>query len=161
MDFSAFIQPILDLPVAHAWRGHASTIFLELGSLEAGRIRKDGSTGNARGQFTAHIEPNWRIEGKRSILCGSDETNRAIENALKQFIGNRIVGLSTFGHLPELEITLVDRVLTTCSAWKGQPNWTINDWASRAAMYSQFGKIKFDGGAPNNSFKPRPLRGSA
>ena len=161
MDFIAFIKPIIDLPVAHAWRGHGSTIFLELGQLQTGRTRKDGSIGNAKGEFTVFIDPNWRIEGKRSIICGSDDTNRAIENALQSLIGNRIVGIATFGHLQELEITLGDRILATFSAWKGQPGWTIHQWEPVVAMYSRLGKIKFDRGAPNNSFKPTPLRGAA
>jgi len=127
--------------------------------MQTGLTRKDGSIGNAIGEFTIHIDPNWRIEGKRSILCGSDETNRSIENALRKLIDSPISGISTIGRLLELEIVLAERVLTTFSAWKGQPNWSINHWASASAAYSQFGSIKFDGGAPNNSFKPSPLRG--
>ena len=161
MDFIAFVKPIIELPVSHAWRGHGSTIFLELGQLQPGRTRKDGSIGNAKGEFTISIDPNWRIDGKRSILCGSDDTSRSIEKALQNLVGNRIVGISTICRLPELEILLGKRVLSTFSAWKGQPSWYISHSATGVAMYSHFGRIKFDRGAPNNSFKPTPLRGAA
>ena len=144
MDFNAFIQPIINLPISHAWRGHGSTIFLELGQLQVGRTRKDGSTGNARGEFTIHIAPNWRLEGRRSILCGSDDTHRAIEKALQSVIATPIKGLSTFGRLRELEIDLGDRVVTTFSAWKGQTTWDITRWSPAASMHSHFGKLKFE-----------------
>ena len=144
MDFSAFIQPIIDLPVSHAWRGHGSTIFLEIGQLQAGRTRKDGSIGNAKGEFTIHIAPNWRVEGKRSILCGSDDTKRAIEKSLQSLISNPIKKLSTFGRLQELQIDLGERIVTTFSAWKGQTSWYITRWSPEASMYSHFGKIKFE-----------------
>ena len=161
MKFEEFVTPIRGLPVSHAWRGHLSVIFLELGALRPGRRRKDGTEGNPIGEFTVHLEPNWRIEGQRSILCGSDDTPRAIERALARLIGSTVERISTAGRLPELQLDLsASRLLTFC-AWKGQPNWTINQWSPALAMYSHSGKIKFDSDAHNNSFKPTPLRGAA
>ena len=145
MDSSLIIEPLIDLPIAHAWRGHYSTIFLELGKLQTGRTRRDGSTGNATGQFTIHLEPNWRLEGKRSIQCGSDDTTRAIDNAILRLVGNKIGAVSVVGRLPELEITTSDFRLCTFSARKGQPNWTINSWSPALAMYCRLGKIALDG----------------
>ena len=145
MDPSSLIEPLIDLPIAHAWRGHYSTIFLELGKLQTGRTRRDGSTGNARGQSTIHLEPNWRLEGRRSIQCGSDDTARAIDNALLRLVGTKIGAISVVGRLPELEITISDLRLCTFSARKGQPNWTINSWSPALAMYCRLGRIAFDG----------------
>ena len=145
MDFDAFIKPIIDLPIAHAWRGQYSTIFLELGKLRAGRTRRDGSVGNARGEFTVHLEPNWRIEGQRSIICGSNDSARALDKALARLIDDRIVAISTVGSLPELEITAKTLSLRTFAASKGQPNWTVNRWSAPLAMYCRLGKIAFDG----------------
>ena len=156
--FDEFVNPMRGMPVSHAWRGHLSVIFFELGALTQGRTRKDGTAGNPVGEFTIHIEPNWRIEGRRSILCGSDDTTPAIERTLARTVGSTVEDISCVGRLPELNLQLSVGAFLTFSAWKGQPNWTINFWRSRVAMYSQYGKVKFDGAAPNNSFKPNPLR---
>jgi hypothetical protein len=161
MTFEQFVEPMRGLPVSHAWRGHLSVVFLELGSLSPGRTRKNGIAGNPIGEFTIHIEPNWRIEGARSILCGSDDTMPAIERALALVVGTTLKDITCVGRLPELNLQLSVGALLTFSAWKGQPNWTVNRWQPQIAMYSKFGKVKFDGDAPNNSFKPKPLRGSA
>ncbi|MGE6581194.1 hypothetical protein ACQKD0_09275 [Vreelandella aquamarina] len=161
MDFDVFVSSILGKPVAHAWRGHGGTIFLELGVLKPGRTRRDGTTGNAIGEFSIHLEPNWRFEGVRSILCGSDDPHRAIERLLSGVIGSNVESIHHFGRLPELEVVLPSGAFRTFSSGKGQPNWTINRWARPLAMYCQLGKVKFDGGAPNNSFKPNLLRKSA
>ena len=146
--------------MSHAWRGHLSVVFLEIGMLKAGRTRKDGSMGNPIGEFTVHLEPNWRIEGSRSIACGSDDSVRAIERSLARLIGQKVEDVTCFGRLPELHVRLSSFDLLTFSASKGQPNWTINRWTPEIAMYSQNGKVKFDGDAPNNSFKGMPLRGT-
>jgi hypothetical protein len=162
LDIPAFVDSAIGLPVSHAWKGHGSTVFFELGELAPGRKRRDGSTGNPVGQYTLFIEPNWRIEGPRSILCGSDDSRSQILRALEASIGVKTEHIYISGHLPELEVVFSNgRRLKTFSAWKGQPGWTIHRWSPQLALYSQFGQIKLDGGAPNNSFKPNPLRGSA
>jgi|SRR5690606_35256064 len=145
MDFGTFVEPMIDLPIAHAWRGHYGTIFLELGQLQAGRKRRDGSIGNSKGAFTIHLEPNWRLEGKRSILCGSADSPRAIDSALQGLIGLTLLAISSYGDLPELEIAAGSLRLRTLSSRKGQPNWTLNRWRRPLAMYCRLGKIAFDG----------------
>jgi hypothetical protein len=149
MKFDEFVQPIRGLHVSHAWRGHLSVVFLELGSLSRGKPRRDGTLGNSIGEFTVHIEPNWRIEGPRSIHCGSDDSLPAIERALAQLVGRTVEDITCTGHLPELCLHFNTGSLLTFSAWKGQPNWTINRWRPQIAMYSANSKIKFDGDAPN------------
>ena len=162
MKISAIVNSILELPVSHAWKGHGSTIFFELGNLSPGKKWRDGSDSNSIGEFTLFIEPNWRLEGPRSILCGSDDTSSRILRTLSGVIGNRVETIDIAGHLPELEVVLSNgHRLKTFSAWKGQPGWTIHGWSPQLALYSQFGKIKIDGGAPNKSFKPNLLRSTS
>lgn len=144
MDFQEFVEPLKGLTVSHAWRGHLSMFFLEVGPTKPGKVRRDGSVGNPIGEFTIDIEPNWRFEGRRSILCGSDDSIASIDRFVRGLVGSTVKDLSSFGHLPELELVLSSGRLLTFSAWKGQPNWSINHWRRDAAMYSKFGKIKFD-----------------
>ena len=113
--------------------------------MKPGRVRRDGSIGNANGELTVHLGPNWRIEGKRSIVCGSDDGKHAIEKGLQRLIGSLIVDASTFGRLRELELNTTDHTLTTFSLWKGQPLWDIGRAESGLHMFSKFGKIRFDG----------------
>ncbi|HEY4010455.1 MAG TPA: hypothetical protein VGM11_09920 [Acidobacteriaceae bacterium] len=47
IDFAEFVKPAVGLPVSHVWRGYGSAIFLELGKLSAGRVRRDGSRGTS------------------------------------------------------------------------------------------------------------------
>ena len=68
--FSEFTTPLLGLPVTHIWRGAGSAIFLEFGELHPTTWR-DGSTGNPKGEWAIMIEWSWRVEGRKSILCGS------------------------------------------------------------------------------------------
>ena len=162
MKFNEFVVPILDLPISHAWRGHGATIFLELGHLSPGKKRRDGSDSNARGEFTLFIDPGWRFEGKRSILCGSGDSVGSIERMITSTIGTSIAKIATSGRLPELEVFFSDdRRLLTFSTFKGQPGWTIHRWSPQVAAYSQFGSVKFDGDAPNKSFKPNLLRSTS
>lgn len=67
---AAFAAPLIGLPVAHSWRGYGSAIFLEFGALTA-QTRMNGTPANPRGEMGLMIQWSWRIEGRRSILCGS------------------------------------------------------------------------------------------
>jgi hypothetical protein len=70
-EFAKSVALIEGLRVTHIWRGYGFAIFLEIGDLRPGKIRRDGTSGSPNGQFTVCIEWSWRIEGKRRIWCGS------------------------------------------------------------------------------------------
>jgi hypothetical protein len=142
MNFSEFVSSVLEVPVAHAWRGHGATVFLELGGLTEGGIRQDGTTGNPRGDFTLTIDSNWRVEGKRSILCGSDEPHPAIERCLASLVGRHFTEIALYSSLLELQATFSrGPCLRTFSAWKGQPSWDLIWWEADLVFSSRFGKL--------------------
>lgn len=64
---AAFAAPLIDLPVAHSWRGYGSAIFLEFGALTA-QTRMNGTPAHPQGEMGLMIQWSWRIEGRRSIL---------------------------------------------------------------------------------------------
>ena len=72
LQFEDIAIPLVGLPVSHSWRVHGSDIFLEFAKFSPpSRLRRDGSPCAPRGEMGLMIEWSWRIEGRRSILCGS------------------------------------------------------------------------------------------
>jgi hypothetical protein len=65
-EFAELSQPIVGLPIAHAWRGHGSALFLELGRLHrvdlTRLVRRQKQSGNPKGEAGVMIEWSWRIE---------------------------------------------------------------------------------------------------
>ncbi len=130
---AAFTAPLVGLPVSHVWQGHGSALFREFGELRP-RVRRDGSPGNPDGEMGLMLEWSWRIEGRRSILCGSWSPDRAWPRALGLLRGAEVVGARLFGRLPEIEVELSNgaRVLSFMTAG-GDPQWTLFDHLERRA----------------------------
>ena len=112
--------------ISHAWLGHGSVLFLELGELSAGDVRKDGSKGNGKGEITIFIGYDWRIERKGSILGGSNDSKKRFNSFAKKLVGKTILLASTTGRIPELQLQLSDGLwVGTFSHEKGQPEWDV------------------------------------
>ena len=126
-DFAAFSAPLIGQPVSHLWRGHGSALFLEFGQLRPS-IRRDGSLGNPKGEMSLMIEWSWRIEGRRSILCGSWSDEQKWPRAFKLVRSASVAEAILFGRLPEIELCLSNgvRVLSFMTA-EGNPMWTLFD----------------------------------
>lgn len=92
------LQEIVGLPVARAWKGYGTTIFLELGRL----YRRDivGKEGQMResvfGDYSLCIETDWKILKDNKVIMDATDfyaegTNRKpIKEALEQFVGTHI-----------------------------------------------------------------------
>ena len=124
--------------VTHAWRGHGSTIFLELGSLSKG-------DGNSRGEQTIMIEWSWRFEDQSSILLGSFDEDEKIDKFPEMVVGKTIKKVSFFSRLKEVEIQFLDELwLLTFSTNEGDPGWSIRlkngEWlsASKATLQIEY-----------------------
>ena len=107
--------------VTHAWRGHGSATFLELGQLTDSARNK-----NARGEQTIAIEWSWRIEDQNSILLGSWDNEKEIDRFSELVIGATIESINFFTTLNEIEISFTNlyRLLSFSTA-KGNPEWLI------------------------------------
>lgn len=115
------------LAVAHVWRGHGSTLFVELGALTP-RTRRDGSPGEPEGAIGLMIEWSWRIEMGRSIDCGSDSDEDLWTPAFARLVGREVEGIATFCGLPEVMLSLAGdvRVRSFMTA-EGGPAWALFD----------------------------------
>lgn len=127
--FEAFVSPLVGLPVAHAWQGHGSAIFLEFGALTPGtRVRRDGSLANPTGEMGLMIQWDWRIEGRRSILCGSSTDEARWPRALACLTKATVAGATLFGRLPEIDLALSSGVhVVSLATARGDPEWTLFD----------------------------------
>jgi hypothetical protein len=126
IDFASFTAPLIGLAVSHIWRGYGSAIFLEMGELRSGRIRRDGSEGNPADQWTLGIEWSWRIEGKRRIWCGSWSDESRWPRAFNRMKGRSITSVSLNGRLPEISVSFSNGLhLLSMMTAEGDPAWWI------------------------------------
>lgn len=125
----AFQQALIGLPVSHVWRGYGSALFIEFGKLQPSTlVRRDGTPGASSGELGLMIEWSWRIESGSSILCGSWSDEELWEPAFKQLIGRQVVGLTTLGRLPEIEVALFgDMHVVSFMSAEGDPAWALFD----------------------------------
>jgi len=115
------------MPVSHVWRGHGSTLCIELGKLVPS-ARRNGSPGQAKGEIEMMIEWSWRIEGERSILCGSFSDEDIWAPSFARLLGQNVTDLVTFGRLPELMLSLSGGLhVSSFMTGEGDPAWTLFD----------------------------------
>ena len=107
--------------VSHVWRGHGSSLFLELGKLE-----NNSKTNNPQGEQTVIMEWSWRVEETNSIVAGSWSDNNEIDDILVLLKGKTIEDVAYFGRLSELSIKLSENLwLLSFMTEKGDPEWAI------------------------------------
>lgn len=146
-DFASFALPLVGLPVSHIWRGYGSAIFLEFGELNPGRLRRDGSPGNPRGEWTLGIEWSWRIEGKRRIWCGSWSEVDRWPRAFARMQGKRVASVSLYGRLPEISLGLSNGLhLLSMMTAEGDPEWglTRRSGGSSISISVRVGRLHID-----------------
>lgn len=115
------------MPVSHVWRGYGSALFIELGKLTPS-TRRNGSPGEAAGEFEMMIESSWRIEEQSSILCGSWSDEELWAPSFARLLGQHVEDLVTFGRLPELMLSLSGGLhVSSFTTAEGDPAWTLFD----------------------------------
>lgn len=72
------------------------------------------------------IEWSWRIEGPRSILCGSWSDEQEWIDVFDSLIGRKVTDVALYGRLSEVTLALEgERFITSFMTAEGQPAWTI------------------------------------
>lgn len=144
--FLHFSRGLIGLPVSHVWTGHGSALFLELGKLTPMK-KRDGREANPDGEVTVMIEWSWRIEGRKSIICGSWSEDNDWLRGFALLKDNTIAGAYLFGRLPEIDISLSND--TRCLSFmteKGHPQWAIIDRRSEVlqTLHSRNGLVELE-----------------
>ena len=133
--FEALAASMVGLPLSHVWRGYGSAIFIEIGDLTQ-RVIRDGSPGQPEGELSLGVEWSWRIEDKRSIICGSWSEEELWESSLDLLRNDKIIGLELFGALPEILIhTEQGNRFASFSTTEGQPQWYLVDRRSEPVRW--------------------------
>jgi hypothetical protein len=139
------IAVVVGRKVSHVWKGHGSTIYLELGVLTASTLtRKDGSSGNPSGEITIGVDGGWRIESEERIVCGSSSENIGVFSGVSKLVDRTICGIDFLGRLPELQISFSGGLyLASFMTAEGGPDWEIMDRRESVAwaMASEAGQI--------------------
>jgi hypothetical protein len=124
--FEVFSEPLIGLPVSHMWQGYGSAVFLEFGKLQR-HLRRDGSTGNPRGEWSLSMIEGWRIEGKRRIWCGSWSDRARWPRAFTRIQGQVVKSITLFGRLPEVDLVLANGVhLVSFMTSESDPDWLLS-----------------------------------
>jgi hypothetical protein len=119
------LASVVGYPVASAWRGHGSALFLELGRIPTPRTAT-ATARHPRGEASIMIEWSWRVERRGSIAFGSFSSDARIDTGIASLAGPSVLGVAVVGRLPELSVALSDgRHLQSFMTAAGQPAWTV------------------------------------
>lgn len=97
-------KDLIGLPVTLPWKGHGSTIFIELGKLVPFSY-KDRER-YKRGEACISISWDWRVERGHEILFGSSNRGTKIEQGIQLFKNQIIEEVDITGTVLELEVKL-------------------------------------------------------
>jgi hypothetical protein len=149
-DVAAFTAPLIGLPVSHVWQGHGTALFIEFGTLRP-TLRSDGTPGHPTGEMGLMLGWTWRIEGKRSVLCGSWGHERTWPRAFAAMRRATVNGATLQGRVPEIDIALSNGIhVATFAAEGGDPGWAL---FARDAAGTRTLAVR--AGVPRVSFAPR------
>jgi hypothetical protein len=146
MEHKPNLELLVGMTISHVWLGFGSALFLELGILTEGRKRKDDSVGNPKGEITIMVDYDWRIEGNRSILGGSQDSRKRCISISKKLLQTSVISAQLVGRIPELQLQLSNGLwVVTFSHQKGQPSWAILFSAlGLGSLGVERGKLKVD-----------------
>lgn len=114
--------------MSHVWEGYGTALFLEFGVLTPRPPRSDGSPSNPDGEMGLMLEGGWRLEGRRSILCGSATDAARWQRALGRLRGATVIGATLVGRLPEIDLELsTGWHVVSQTTTGGGPRWTLFD----------------------------------
>jgi hypothetical protein len=120
--FAAYGEAMARMRLSNVWRGFGSTLFLEFGELT-----RKYDCHHAKGEISAMIPWNWRIEHGSAIICGSD-FEEPWAPTFERLVGTTVHDVTTFGRLPELYVSLSDQYhVASFMTGKGDPTWAFID----------------------------------
>ncbi|MFL5237724.1 MAG: hypothetical protein ACJ8EL_09000 [Rhizomicrobium sp.] len=129
------------------WRGYGSAIFLEFGKLRP-MTRMDGKRGNPQGEMSLMVEWSWRIEGVRSILCGSWSDEPLWPKTFAKLKKAKVNEVSLFGRLNEVDVKLDNKIhVVSFSTIEGYPQWTIFNRTADSWLTVRNGSLSLEGSA--------------
>ncbi len=114
--------------MSHVWFSDHSICYLELGSLSPGRIRRDGSVGNAVGEVTVFLGYDWSVECAGTKVLRKDIHTREHERDVlaDKIIGSTVVSAFVTELGSEIEIGLSTGITLISVSSEGEdPDWDV------------------------------------
>jgi hypothetical protein len=128
--FEAQRQRLCGMELTLVWLGFSSACFLEFGNLRTGFHRNGRPHRFPTGKMSVFLSWSWRIEHSNRIVVGSWSDDDDWQPVFDQTTGSRVLDITHFGRLPEIEIELSNgfRLLSFMTVEEG-PDWTISSLA--------------------------------
>ena len=120
------LEMLVGKKVSHVWFGDYSALYIELGELSLGKVRRNGTTGNPRGEITIYVGFDWRIEKAKSIVGGKNLSRKKRRSIIGGLPQRTIEKIEIVGRIPELQIQFSSSLwLITFNLSASQPDWSI------------------------------------
>ncbi|XLZ68564.1 hypothetical protein ABT364_18715 [Massilia sp. SR12] len=121
------LQRLPGMRVSHVWFSDHSICYLELGGLEPGRIRPNGTVGNPRGEVTVFLGYDWLVtsaghqKSRKEIHMHEADLNALTEKVIGATIKSATLSEST----NELEISLSTGDMLATISSDNETDWDI------------------------------------
>ncbi|WP_027482455.1 hypothetical protein [Deinococcus pimensis] len=134
-DFQRLTRPLVGQRVSRAYRGGGTALLLDFGELVPVGSRKELVLSSGRvlpartfvaGPWSVMIPWDWRVEGPRSILFGSQSPDRRMERGIAGLVGAEVSDVTLALRVPELRLAFADgRAVQAFAALDTQPQWAL------------------------------------
>lgn len=125
------VLPSLSLLVGktinHAWFGDYSALYIELGELSIGRVRRDGAIGNSLGEISIYAGFGWNLNGPEATFSSHSIGREAYPTLVSYLLHEAITYVGLAGKNTELEIKLSNGYrLVSTSEDALNPEWSVS-----------------------------------
>ncbi|WP_157464052.1 hypothetical protein [Deinococcus pimensis] len=134
-DFEQLTRPLVGQRVSRAYRGGGTALLLDFGALVPLRPRPELALSSGRvlpartplvGEWSVMIEWDWRVEGPRSVLLGSQSGDRRMARGIASLVGAEVSGVTLSMRVPELRLEFTDgRAVQAFAAVETRPRWAL------------------------------------
>jgi hypothetical protein len=122
------LQALVGMRVSHIWFSDYSICYVELGALSAGRVLRNGKTGNPRGEASVFLGYDWLIKSgyeelsRLELHANMDERDVLASKMIGQTIDSACLGATRL----EIEIGISNGVvLKSASSFDEDPTWNV------------------------------------
>lgn len=121
------LQRLTGMCVSHVWFSDHSICYLELGVLGPGRVRRNGTVGNPRGEVTVFLGYDW-IAKSLGYLRSRKEIHMHdadLDALTEKVVGAMIESASLSEHSNELEISLSTSYMLASVSSDNETDWDV------------------------------------
>lgn len=140
------LQVLLGKTISHVWFSDYSVCYLELGLLQPGKTRPDGSPDNPVGDYTLFLGYEWAVNASERFLLRKEIHSCEQEKIwlVDKLQGSVIKSIEVGSKNCELEIDLSTGIkLKTLSNDSNNPDWDVRFNNLNSYLYIDDKEMKF------------------